>query len=264
MLSKMFTIIAVLILMGPPLMTSQAEVDETSIGVIFNEVAGVRSGGLSAAAPYNLGVVDGHATVSAQFGGGIIRGKYHAEINKDIGAFGLKVYTDGLFKGYSTRDLGRQSDVGLAIEFPEFPEIGTVGLVAGAGVFGSNAGPFGPPNAGDTLEALGYDAQKLEDLELYGFTPSPTGLSFKAGNSLNLLAYLTLSHPSGASLSIRVMPELAGESDDSIHQLIISPSTSIEVRDNVNIQISADIGFQTVGDVIEKELATLAQVNFTF
>ena len=240
-----------------------ATVDEASIAGTFNQIAGVRGWGLLGAAPFRTGAVSGNVSAIAQGGGNIIRGKYHAEAGITANGFDFKLYTDGTFKGYAASDLGRQADIGLAIEFPDF-DVGGFHATGGAGVFGRNAGAFGPPNARDDLENLGYDPTSLDGRALETLHPPPTGLSFKAGNSLNLLAYILLKHPKGFSVAVKAMPELAGAGDNPVHQLIVTPSTSIEVRDNVNIELGADIGLQTFNDKIERELATLVAVKLSF
>lgn len=240
-----------------------ATVDEVSIAGTFNEIAGVRGWGLLGAVPFQTGAVNGNVSAIAQGGGNIIRGKYHAEAGITLNSFDFKLYTDGTFKGYSAHDLGRQSDVGLAIEFPDF-DVAGFQATGGAGVFGRNAGQFGPPNARDDLENLGYDPNTLDGLNLESVHPPPSGLSFKAGNSLNLLTYILLKHPKGFNIVIKAMPELVGAGDNPVHQLIITPSTSFELRDNINIELGADIGLQTFNDTIEKELATLVAVKLSF
>lgn len=240
-----------------------ATVDEVSVAGTFNQIASARGWGLLGAAPFQTGAVNGNVSAIAQGGGNIIRGKYHAEAGITFSDFDFKLYTDGTFKGYSARDLGRQADVGLAVEFPDF-DVAGFHATGGAGVFGRNAGQFGPPNARDDLENLGYDPNTLDGRNLETLNPPPTGLSFKAGNSLNLLAYVLLKHPKGFNVAVKAMPELAGAGDNPVHQLIITPSTSIEVRDNVNIELGADIGIQTFNDTIERELATLVAVKLSF
>ena len=240
-----------------------ATVQQPSIAGTYNEIAGARGWGILGAVPFQTGFVNGNASAIAQGGGNIIRGKYHAEAGITIRRFDFKLYTDGTFKGYSARDLGRQSDIGLAVEFPDF-DVAGFHATGGAGVFGRNAGQFGPPNARDDLENLGYDPNSLDGRDLETVTPPPSGLSFKAGNSLNLLAYILLTHPKGFNLAVKAMPEVAGAGDNPVHQLIITPSTSFALRENIDIELGADIGIQTFNDTIEKELATLVAVKLSF
>lgn len=231
-----------------------SEVNETSVAVTFNEIAGNRGWGALGAVPFK----NGHVSAIAQGGGNIVRGKYHAEVNFPVSAFQFKVFTDGVFKGATVSDLGRQADVGLAIEVP------TKWTNVSVGVFGRNAGPFGPSNARDDLENLGYDPNSLDGRDLETLKPPPSGLSFKAGNSVNLLVATEVHLPYDVSLGVRLMPELAGAGENPVHQLIITPSTSFELRDNINIELGADVGFQTFNDAIETELATLVAVKLAF
>ena len=265
MLNRLFTLTMALIILlaGNAFAQLPAEVDEVSIAGTFNEIAGVRGWGLLGAVPFGRDTVKGNVSAIAQGGGNIIRGKYHAEVGYTLRAFDFKLYTDGTYKGYAWNDLGRQADVGLAIEFPDF-DVAGFQATGGAGVFGRNAGQFGPPNARDDLENLGYDSNSLDGRDLESLSPPPSGLSFKAGNSLNLLAYVLLKHPKGFNVAVKAMPELAGAGDNPVHQLIITPSTSFELRDNVNIELGADIGLQTFNGEIESELATLVAVKLSF
>ena len=240
-----------------------SSVDETSIAGTYNQIAGTRGWGILGAVPFKTGVINGNASAIAQGGGNIIRGKYHAEVGITAKGFDFKLYTDGTFKGYTARDLGRQSDIGLAVEFPEF-DLAGFHATGGTGVFGRNAGQFGSPNARDDLENIGYDPNSLDGRDLETLHPPPSGLSFKAGNSLNLLTYILLKHQKGFSVAVKVMPELAGAGDNPVHQLIITPATSFELRENVNIELGADIGIQTFNDTIERELATLLAVKLSF
>ena len=258
------TLIAVLVLSFTQAYAQlPAEVDEFSLAATFNQIAGERGWGLLGAVPFGTGNVNGNASAIAQGGGSIIRGKYHAEVGYTLSRFDFKLYTDGTFKGYAWDDLGRQADVGVAIEFPDF-EIAGFAATGGTGVFGRNAGAFGPPNARDDLENLGYDPNSLDGRDLESLSPPPSGLSFKAGNSLNLLAYVLLKHPKGFNVAFKAMPELVGAGDNPVHQFIITPSTSFELRDNVNIELGADIGLQSFEGEIERELATLVAIKLSF
>ena len=240
-----------------------ATVHEPSLAMTYNQIVGSRGWGLLGAVPFQTRHVNGNVSAIAQGGGNIVRGKYHVEAGITLRRFDFKLYTDGTFKGYSARDIGRQADIGLAVEFPEFSVAG-FHATGGAGVFGRNAGQFGPPNARDDLENIGYDPNTLDRHDLKSLHPPPSGLSFKAGNSLNGLAYILLKHPKGFNVAVKAMPELVGAGDNPVHQLIITPSTSFELRENINIEFGADIGIQTFNDTIERELTTLVAVKLTF
>lgn len=252
-------IIGLVMLYGAPAHAQlPSEVNETSVAITFNEIAGNRGWGALGAVPFK----NGHVSAIAQGGGNVVRGKYHAEINFPVNIFQFKIFTDGVFKGPTIRDLGRQADVGLVIEVPL--EHGNAKFPISIGVFGRNAGPFGPPNARDDLENLGYDPNALDGRDLETLHPPPSGLSFKAGSSVNLLLSTEVHLPYDVSLGVRLMPELAGAGDNPVHQLIITPSTSFELRDNINLDIGADFGLQTFNDAIETELAILAAVKLSF
>ena len=239
-----------------------SKVDETSLAISYTELAGARAIGVLAAVPYGNESVKGYTATSFQSAGSQLRGKYHSELGKTIANWDFNLFVDGTFKGYSVSDLGRQSDVGLAIEMPEF-DVGDFHATGGIGIFGRNAGRFGSPNALGTLEDNGYDVDALQGLGLESVTPAPTGLSIKAGNSLNALIYLLFSHPSGLSIQVKALPELVG-ADHAVHQLLITPATSVELADQVNVELGADLGFQTWDGEIEAELATVATIKLSF
>ena len=240
-----------------------SEVDETSVAITYNDIAGSRGWGVLGALPFgNPENANGHVSAIAQGGGTVIRGKYHAEINFPIKVLQFKLFTDGVFKGPTVRDLGRQADIGLAIEVPF--EHGNAKLPIAIGVFGRSAGPFGPPNARDDLENLGYDPNTLDGRDLETLKPPPSGLSFKAGDSLNLLVSTEVHLPYDISLGVRLMPELAGAGDNPVHQLIVTPSTSFEFGENINLEVGADLGLQTFEGELETELATLAAIKLSF
>ena len=242
-----------------------SEVNETSVALTFNEIAGNRGWGALGAVPFK----NGHVSAITQGGGNVLRGKYHAEVNFPVGVgfstpnvFQFKFFTDGVFKGATVRELGRSADIGLAIEVPL--KRGNVKIPISIGVFGRNAGPFGPPNARDDLENLGYDPNALDGRNLETLKPPPSGLSFKAGNSVNLLLATEVNLPHDVNLAVRLMPEVAGAGDNPVHQLIVTPSASFELRDNINLEVGADFGFQTFEGQIESELATLVAVKLAF
>lgn len=235
-----------------------SEVNETSLALTFNEIAGTRGWGALGAVPFK----NGHVAAIAQGGGTVIRGKYHAEINFPLWGLHVKPFVDGTFKGPTVRDLGQQTDVGFAMEWPFAYK--RVKVPIAIGIFGRSAGPFGPPNARDALENLGYDPNTLDGRDLETLKPPPSGLSFKAGNSVNLLLSTEVHLPYAISVGVRVMPELAGGGEPPVHQLIITPSTRFEFRENIHLDVGADVGVQTYDGEIETELATLVAVKLSF
>lgn len=237
-------------------------VDESSIAFTYNDVAGQRGWGVLGATPYAVGALKGYTAAIAQKGGTLLRSKYHAEIGTSFHNWDFNVYTNGLVKQYEGSDAGRVSGIGLAIEAPE-QDVGVFHITAGLGIEGQNAGQIGAPNAGDTLEALGYDPVTLESLGLYSLNPAPTGLTIKQGNALKALLYAEISHPSGIVFSLKGLPEISA-SESPVHQLVVSGSTSFELGENISLEVGADLGLQTFDGEIEKELATLAAVKLSF
>ena len=237
-------------------------VDESSIAFTYNDVAGQRGWGVLGATPYEISVIKGYAAAIAQKGQTLLRSKYHAEIGISHRNWDFNLYTNGLVKQYQDSEAGRVSGIGFAVEAPE-QDIGVFHITGGFGVEGQNAGQIGAPNAGDTLEALGYDTETLESLGLYSLNPAPTGLSIKQGNALKALLYAELSHPSGLVISLKGLPEISG-SESPVHQLVVSGSTSFELGENINFEVGADLGVQTYDGELETELATLAAVKLSF
>ena len=194
------------------------------------------------------------------------RTKYHAEIGKTIKDFDINLYTNGVVKKYTGAEAGRVSGAGIAIEFPDFAIAGLQASVS-VGIEGQNGGQIGKPNAGDTLEALGYDSEVLEEKGLYSLNPAPTGLSIVQGNAFKGAITAELSHPSGYVVSLKGLPEVAGDSEHPVHQLIASASTSYELRENVSLEIGVDIGVQTSpveANTLEFESATLVAAKLSF
>ena len=237
-------------------------VDESSIAFTYNDVAGQRGWGILGATPYEISLIKGYAAAIAQKGGTLLRSKYHAEVGISHKHWDFNLYTNGLVKQYEDAEAGRVSGVGFAVEAPE-QDIGVFHITGGLGVEGQNAGQIGAPNAGDTLEALGYDTEVLESLGLYSLNPAPTGLSIKQGNALKALLYAELSHPSGLVISLKGLPEISG-SESPVHQLVVSGATSFELGENINFEVGADLGLQTYEGELETELATLAAVKLSF
>ena len=200
-------------------------VDEPSVSITYNRVQDAAGWGGLVAVPYGNEKLKGHAAAVAQRGGNLLRAKYHAEIGTSAGGFDFNFYTNGLVKKYDGAELGRVSGLGIAIEAPE-QDVGAFHVTVGLGIEGANGGQIGSPNAGDTLEPLGYDSEVLEEKGLYSLNPSPTGLSIAQGNALRALIYAEFSHPSGFVINVKGKPSLFGETDFAVHQLIVSGNTS--------------------------------------
>ena len=238
-------------------------VDEPSIAGTYNQVAGVGGWGLLGAVPYEVGNIHGYATAVAQNSSTLLRTKYHAEVGTSLSNWDFNIYTNGLIKKYTGAEAGRVSGLGFAVEAPE-QQIGVFNVTAGLGIEGQNGGQIGSPNAGDTLESLGYDPEVLDQKGPYSLNPAPTGLTLQQGNAFKGVVYAELTHPSGLSIALKGLPEIASESEQPVHQLIISGNTSFELGEQVSLEIGADIGLQTYQETIERELATLVAVKLSF
>ena len=243
-------------------------VDEPSISITYNRVQDTAGWGGLLAVPYGNDVLKGHTAAVAQRGGNLIRGKYHAEVGTAFRGFDLNAYTNGLVKKYDGAELGRVSGIGIAVEAPE-KDVGAFHFTGGIGIEGANGGQIGSPNAGDTLEALGYDPEVLEAIGAYGINPAPTGLSIAQGNALRALIYAEFAHPSGFVVNVKGKPALFGETDFPVHQLIVSGNTSIEVGDTLSVDIGIDLGFQTWqdadgNDTIQQEIALFTGIKKRF
>ncbi len=198
-----------------------------------------------------LAGLDAELDIQAQ-SGDLIRGRYRGE----VGLANFKVFQDGTFKGYTLDSLGRQSDIGIK------GEVGVGGLNVAVGIFGRNAGEFGPPNAYGTLRDLGYDEATLEAIGgLDTLNPAPTGLSIRGGNSLNLLLS-TEFEVADLDVELRVLPQLTGEV--KAHQALLLLQTDYQLTDNLKLNLGADIATQLVEDTIEYETATVATVSLEF
>ena len=240
-------------------------VDEASIAATYNHITGVSGWGVLGAVPFETGngKIKGHASAVAQKSDTLLRIKYHAEIGTSVSNWDFMLYTNRLIKKYTGAEAGSVSGLGLAIEVPE-QQIGIFHVTAGLGIEGQNGGKIGAPTAGDTLEALGYDPEVLEEKGLYSLNPAPTGLTLQQGNAFKGVVYAELAHPSGLSITLKGLPEIVGNTEHATHQLIISGNTSIEVGEQVSLEIGADIGLQTYKETIERELATLVAVKLSF
>ena len=155
-------------------------VDEPSIAGTYNQIAGVSGWGLLGAVPFQAGNFHGHAAAVAQNSSTLLRTKYHAEVGTSLSNWDFNIYTNGLIKKYTGAEAGRVSGLGFAVEAPE-KKIGVFNVTAGLGVEGQNGGQIGAPNAGDTLESLGYDPEVLDEKGLYSLNPAPNGTYTSTG-----------------------------------------------------------------------------------
>ena len=234
--------------------TSTVHADR-SLGLSVNQIGPDVSWGASADIPFAMGAAqcDFDATVQ---GGDQILGKSALEVEVPVAGFDAGIFTKMNVKGYSVSELGRSTDIGAKFG-RRFGDV-QVSL----GIFGRNGGVFGPPNALKTLEDNGYDITALEDLGLDAVTPAPTGLSLKAGNSVNALieAEFDLSF---AHVRIQGMPELSA-SEDAVHQLITTLQSSWQIGTHLQLTGTLDVGFQTFGGELEREIANLWVLSLDF
>ena len=233
-----------------------SDVENTSISISLNQIVDDTNVAALIAVPYDIDLFDGYIAGIGQ-SGNLIRGKYHAEAGVDIGEFRAVLYTDGTFKGYSTDNIGRQSDYGLAIDTPKIS-----GANVRVGIFGRNAGEFGPPNARDILENNGFDPNDLDGRDLESLTPPPAGLSFQRGSSLNALIQTAFTYR-GVSVKVAGMPELTGEGSPA-HQGIISGFVNKNVTEHISLDLGAELGFQWWNDTVEREAAYFVGIGLDF
>ena len=228
---------------------------DRNIGLSVNQIGPDVSWGASADIPFEMGAAKCELDATVQ-GGDQILGKSHLEVSVPVAGFDAGIFTKMNVKGYSVSDLGRATDIGA-----KFGR--TFGDVqVSFGIFGRNGGVFGPPNALKTLEDNGYDVSTLAGLELGGIHPAPTGLSIKAGNSVNALveAEFDLSF---AHVRLQGMPELSG-AEDAVHQLIATLSSSWELGTHLELTGALDVGFQTFEGTLEREIANLWILAYNF
>ena len=235
---------------------SVADADR-SVGLSVNQIGSDVSWGASADIPFEMGAANCDFDATVQ-GGGQVLGKSALEVSLPlpVGGFDAGLFTKMNVRGYSVSDLGRSTDIGAKFSR-------TFGDVqVSIGIFGRNGGVFGPPNALKTLEDAGYDVSVLGDLGLADVNPAPTGLSIKAGNSVNALieAKFDLSF---ADVRIQGMPELSGDAE-AVHQLITTLSSSWELGTHLELTGTLDVGFQTFDGELEREIANLWTLDYDF
>ena len=208
------------------------------------------------AVPLNTSVSNGHFTGHVQSGGGIIRGRYHAEIGKEFkNGWEILARQDSTFKnrGGST---GRDSDLGLGVEFPE-ADVGDFHITGGLLIAGRNSGAFGPPSAYDVLEANDFDLNELDmHPVLQDIHPTKHGLSMDLRNALIGIFYWEVQHPEKPIRgSVKLMPEFVSDAEFARHQALVTASYKRNVK-KVQVGIGVDIALQTYDGAIEYEHAT--------
>ena len=246
--------------------------DEGSLGASINQLPSGRAWGMNLAVPYEINEnLKGYFATAAQ-GGIEIRGRYHAEIEYDVGIVDATFYSDGGYRGQTFSGLGYTIDLGTTIDVVDDERVDVE-----IGIFGRSGGAFAKPNAFDTLSFGGYGEDELEGFRdangrsLAEINPAPTGLGIQNKNSLNFLFLTSFQLPYDIDLGLRFMPELvasgADEADnEAVDQLLLNFSTSYEVLDIVSLGIAFDVGFQRYREsgIIENGFAGLATIKIPF
>ena len=243
--------------------------DESQFGLSINQLPSGRSWGMNLALPYRINEkIRGYFATAAQ-GGIEIRGRYHAEIEYDVGSVDATFYSDGGYRGQTFDGLGYTTDVGVTVDVVDDER-----LDVEFGIFGRSGGAFAKRNAHDDLAFRGYSEDELEGFvnaegkTLAQTNPAPTGLGIQNKNSLNLLVLASCQLPYDIDLGVRFMPELLGsvEGIEAVDQLLLNFSSSYDFSDMISLGISVDVGFQRYREsrTIENDVAGLAAINLSF
>lgn len=167
----------------------------------------------------------------------------------------LQLYSNNTLKGYTLDTLGRVNDVGAALVVP------INSLNVSIGIFGRNGNPFAPRTALGTLTDAGFSEEDLTGLDLENIQLSE-GMSIKAGSSLNS-SIETEFDISRFEVEVKGLLELLGEGE-KVHQLLANIATGGTLLQQFSWQISADLGAQLFGDVIEYEVSWITSIGYEF
>lgn len=240
-----------------------AGIDETSVSVSVLQLPGSTGWGLLAATPYDLGAIDGHATLKVQAAGSVIRGSYHVEAEKDIGAWAIVVFQDADFRGTQLDALSRDAKAGVGMDTPPI-DVGEFHIEGRIAIAGRNSDQWGAPTAYDVLRDNDFDEAELEQhAVLQEIRQAPQGLNLPPKSSLVFLWQTTWQHPSGFSMPIQLMPE-ASTSDDAWHQLKASPYMSWEIGEKFSLEGRIDVVVARHKGEFQHEVASYfgAKVSF--
>ena len=235
---------------------ASADITEGHLGISLQTLPGDQSWGLDLAVPLNTSVSSGHFAGHVASGGGITRGRYHAEIGKQFDSgWEILASQDTTFKNRGGAT-GRDSDLGAGIEFPE-TDLGEFHITGGVLIAGRNSGAFGPPSAYDVLESEQFDLNELDEYPiLQELHPAKTGLSLDARNAVIGVFYWEGQHPEKpVRWKVKVMPEFISDAEFARHQLLATLSWMRNVK-GVQFGVSIDLSLQTYDGVIEHEHAT--------
>lgn len=247
-----------------------ADIDETTIGIGYSQINDDVGLSITGETPFDFGPLKGEFTAQGQGdAGGEIRGKYGLEVRLPVpvGNWEINLVQNGTFRGYSISELGRTSDLGAELEFPEF-NVGQFVVTSSLGLFGRNGGVFAGPNAYSDLEGLGYAPAALDAIPgLADLSRAPTGLSIKAGNSLNARIDAVFKHSSGFDFYVAGAPELAG-AGIAAHQAFLGTKLNANGPFGSNFMAIVEFGFQHYddgeGDTIERDFAVILGADYVF
>ena len=167
----------------------------------------------------------------------------------------LQLYSNNTLKGYTLDTLGRVNDVGAALVVP------INSLNVSIGIFGRNGNPFAPRTALSTLTDAGFSEEDFTGLDLENIQLSE-GMSIKAGSSLNG-SIETEFDISRFEVEVKGLLELVGEGE-KVHQVLANIATGGTLLQAFSWQISADLGAQLFGDVIEYETSWITSIGYEF
>lgn len=224
---------------------------ETEVGVTYNKVIENTGIGFVGKTSHEVKDAEVELNVTGQYADGLVRGKYHLEV-----VYGyVKVYQDGVFRGYTGKKIGRQSDLGLAAHLPFL-----TGSGIGIGIVGRNGGKFAKPTLADIAEANDIDPDKIDPVSA-ALTAEPTGLNIRPGSALSLIIYTDFEWR-GIDIGLKGLPQITG--DNRAHQFVINTNSKFDVHKGVKLNLGMDIGLQHYQKKIETETAILAALTLSF
>jgi hypothetical protein len=248
------------IMLGIFLFMSSAFIQaQTNIGVNYNQVGNEVGWGLNADTEFNLlDLLKVEVGLNGQNTGSLYQGKFVTEVGREVGPFEIAVASETSLIGTQITALGRDTSIGLK----GTANIGSIGIVVG--VFGANAGEFGPRNAQDILvDDNGFDPRQFEGLGLNAITAPSNHLSLKNGNRLNLRIGLeTKIWNDRIEVGISGRPEI-GADENPVHQLIVTGKTGLDVGNNLKIILHSEFAVQTWENGYEKQWASGFNLSMT-
>ena len=233
-------------------------IGETHLGITYSQIADQTGFGLTADTEFNLtDSIEVNANLNGQNTGSIYRGKLNADVSVPVAGFDVGVSSETKLQGYVLSELGHDTTYGLKAS----KRIGNVDLVIG--VFGANAGEWGPPNAFDILvDQNNFEPEKLEGLGLENLTPAKSGLSIKNGSRLNLRFGLNFNlFDDKAEVSISGRPEI-GSDENPVHQLITAIRTGVALGQRTKVVLQGELGVQTWYDELQREFSAFFSLNY--